>query len=194
MKKFTIGGIASAIAVFAATTIALASPVNAAEAHAHVFKQYNQVAPTCTSQGYNAYRCECGVEQRSYISAMGHSYASKGYQTYSSSQHRMVRQCTRCGVQQYSYASHSYSISTTAASCTTSGKKVYRCATCGYSRTETIAATGHNFAGSRTYSTYSASQHRIATRCTRCSAQTVSYAAHVKNTLGTSCKYCGKAM
>ena len=171
MKKFTIGGIASAIAVFAVTSIALASPVNAEEAHSHVYKQYNTVAPTCTAQGYTAYRCDCGVEKRTYTSAIGHTYASKGYQTYSSSQHRMVRQCTRCGVQAYSYASHSYSVTTTTPTCTTAGRRTYRCNTCGYSYYETITAPGHSYTVTTVNATCTSSGYQRR-QCTRCGTTT----------------------
>lgn len=177
MKKFTFGGAVATLATLTTTLLALSMPVNAEEAHSHVYNQVGKVAPTCTAQGYYMYECDCGVQKRTYISAMGHNYASKGYQTYNSSQHRMVRQCTRCGAQQYSYASHNFNITTTAPKCTSAGKKVYRCTTCGYSRTETIAATGHTYV-SKGYQNYSSSQHRMVRQCSKCGVNAYSYANH----------------
>ncbi|GEM_PF-3988486 len=57
---------------------------------------------------------------------------------------------------------------TTNATCTAAGVKTYTCTQCGTTKTESIAALGHNYSGSYYYSAHPHEEYQM---CTRCNAE-----------------------
>ena len=123
-------------------------PSSNPDSHNHDFMAV-VTAPTCTSDGYTTYTCECGDSYVSdSVSATGHDYSSSttaptctsdGYTTYT---------CA-CGD---SYVSdkvatngHQYSAVVTAPTCIAGGYTTYTCS-CGDSYvSDNVAAKGHSY-------------------------------------------------
>jgi uncharacterized repeat protein (TIGR02543 family) len=135
-------------------------------------------AATCTSTGIKTYTCtNCGktktetIAKNSSNHAGGTTIKNAKSATCSSEGYTGDKYCSGCGVklstgQTIAKTAHSYNSGaiTTAATCTTAGVKTYTCTVCKTTKTETIAALGHNFNGaSRTNSDGSVSY-----KCTRC--------------------------
>ena len=133
---------------------------------------------TCTSTGIKTYTCtNCGktktetIAKNSSNHAGGTTIKNAKSATCSSEGYTGDKYCSGCGVklstgQTIAKTAHSYNSGTitTAATCTTAGVKTYTCTVCKTTKTETIAALGHNFNGaSRTNSDGSVSY-----KCTRC--------------------------
>ena len=108
------------------------------EGHRYSFSQYSaqQHTRTCST---------CG-----FVDQANHPFT---YTTTGASQHK--RYCKWCSYEDtVSHTWNSGSI-TTAASCTTAGVKTFTCTPCSQTRTESIAATGHN------YTNYTASRSPV---------------------------------
>ena len=69
--------------------------------HIHAFAFVENKAPTCTEDGYDLYRCECGEEEeRNEVSALGHDFANKETikePTCTEDGEEAIGVCTRCG-------------------------------------------------------------------------------------------------
>ena len=94
-------------------------------------------APTCTAEGYTTYTCACGKSYKAdTVPALNHNFVDGV--------------CTRCG-EETPYCTdggeHAFGtgIVTKSATCTADGVRTYTCSKCGKTKTETIAALGHNF-------------------------------------------------
>ena len=100
---------------------------------AHSWSTTVTKAATCTKAGVKTLTCSnCGDTKTETIAALGHNYVNGV--------------CSNCGQNEpcTSHVWNSGSV-TTAATCTKSGIKTYTCTNCGNTKTETIAALGHNY-------------------------------------------------
>ncbi len=115
--------------------------------HTHAYTA-QITAPTCTTEGYTTYTCDCGTNYRGdYVNATGHIYAEQvtaptcenaGYTTYT---------CVCGDSYEDSYVNatgHTYTIQGTLPTCTEDGDAVYTC-DCGYSYEDRRQAFGHSF-------------------------------------------------
>ena len=117
------------------------------------YKLEETVKPTCTSQGYNVYKCVCGFTYKTdYADALGHDWKaietveptcmSKGYTLY---------HCTRCDKnykdKYVGVLDHDWKvIETVEPTCSTGGYTVYTCVNCGDEvRRNITPALGHAY-------------------------------------------------
>ena len=132
------------------------------------------VAATCTEGGYTIYICSrCG---NSYIDSvtqpLGHSYVATTKEATCTEYGKTVNTCQTCGYEVSENngvypTGHNYTITLlSSATCTEAGKRKYVCDSCNYEYTQTISATGHNYAITST-SSKSGVTTRIYT-CTVC--------------------------
>lgn len=102
----------------------------------HDYKESGRVEATCTTTGSITYTCNnCKDSYSNVIDATGHNYVDGV--------------CTNCGQEDPDYSKecqHNYVETKVEATCTTPGSITYTCVKCADSYSETIAATGHNFA------------------------------------------------
>ena len=97
-------------------------------------------APTCTADGYTTHTCSCGKSYKdNAVAATGHNFVN-GF-------------CTKCGEETTlcnDGKEHNFNsgVITTSPTCTAAGVRTYTCSKCGKTKTETIAALGHNFVNS----------------------------------------------
>lgn len=104
-----------------------------------------------------------------------HSYSYGSWEYYSSSQHRRLGTCTRCGATTYSYGSHSTTKKYTSYSATQHQYGSY-CSTCG-SYTGSTTKSNHSFTyGS--WTNYNGTQHRRTKSCSTCGYSEYEYASH----------------
>lgn len=132
--------------------------------------------PTCTAAGTKTYTCTtCGGTKTETISAYGHNYGSA---TCTS-----AKICKTCGATSGSALGHNWNggAVTTAATCTTKGVKTYTCNTCGGKKTESIPATGHNWANATCINPRT---------CKTCGATEGNVASHTVN--NEICSICGQ--
>ncbi len=116
-------------------------------AKGHDYKKSSVIKPTCTSDGYSIYKCSCGAEIKSGITAkLEHSYESSftvDKKATCKSVGSKSRHCKRCNaktdVQSIKKISHSYSYVISKATLKKNGSKKKTCSMCGrVSATETI--------------------------------------------------------
>lgn len=121
----------------------------------HEFAFVETVAPTCTEEGYDIYRCECGEEEyRNETNALGHSYALQNVveATCTTEGYSGDWICTRCGEtagtgNTVPALGHDWSDWTeeTAATYLNAGTEYRTCSACGETETEEIPALGSPF-------------------------------------------------
>ena len=121
----------------------------------HEFAFVETVAPTCTEEGYDIYRCECGEEEyRNETNALGHSYALQNVveATCTTEGYSGDWVCTRCGEASGTgnvipAMGHDWSDWTeeTAATYLNAGTEYRTCTACGEIETEEIPALGSPF-------------------------------------------------
>lgn len=118
----------------------------------HYFVKGETVPPTCTEQGYTAYKCsQCGESKKDdYTEAIGHSYKMTTKPATCTEMGETVYTCEVCGFEykeEGEYPSgHSYTTSITKSpTCTQDGQRHYYCDKCGYEYTASIPATGHDY-------------------------------------------------
>ena len=100
--------------------------------------------PTCTERGIKTFTCACGATKTQTVSKLGHDYTVWG-----SDGNNHWKKCSRCGAEDSSTkAEHKWGsgVVTTQPTCTTDGVKTFTCTDCNATKTEPIAAPGHNFA------------------------------------------------
>ncbi len=115
----------------------------------------------------------CGLTVDSGTTHSSYSYGAWEY--YSTSQHRRIYACDRCGQGSYSYGSHSKTTSYSQYSSTQHSVSSY-CSTCSSSIGSTSYAN-HSFSyGS--WTNYSGSQHSRTKSCSSCGYSTTEYASH----------------
>lgn len=104
-----------------------------------------------------------------------HSYSYGSWQYYSSTQHRRLGTCTKCGATTYSYGKHSTTNKYTSYSSTQHQYGKY-CATCG-SYVGNTTKSSHTFTyGS--WTSYNGTQHRRTKTCSVCGYSEYEYASH----------------
>ena len=121
--------------------------------------------PTCTEAGERTYTCAvCGTTRTAAVEALGHSYnyvpeVPADCKTAGTAAHYTCSRCDKLFVSQNGEmkevtaselvvtANHSYDsgIVTKYPTCTEAGEKTYTCLSCGETKTEVIAATGHDY-------------------------------------------------
>ena len=121
--------------------------------------------PTCTEDGYVVMACgKCGYTERTVIKARGHNMSAIEAieATCTEAGNNAYYHCSRCdkyfkdieGEEETTVEAeiipatgHNWNGGeiTTAATCTTDGVMTYTCLNCSETKTETIAATGHNY-------------------------------------------------
>ena len=121
----------------------------------HEFAFVETVAPTCTEEGYDIYRCECGEEEhRNETAALGHDYALQNVveATCTTEGYSGDWICTRCGEtagtgNTVPALGHDWSDWTeeTAATYLNAGTEYRTCSACGETETEEIPALGSPF-------------------------------------------------
>ncbi len=127
------------------------------KAYSHNYKYNKTVAPKCTTQGYDLYKCTrsgCTASYKSnYKSVLGHNYKNKqtAKPATCTTDGVMVQACSRCSstknvpIKAYS---HNYKYNKTVApQCTTQGYELHKCSRSGCTSTTKKnykAATGHN--------------------------------------------------
>lgn len=131
----------------------------------------SSVAATCTSQGYDIYKCSCGnTTKKNYVSAKGHTAGAAATCT-------TAQTCVTCGTTITSATGHSFPTST---SCT----ETRVCTTCG----ESVAASGHTAGTAATCTT--------AQTCTVCKEVLAPAKGHTAGAAATcttaqTCTACG---
>jgi len=102
-----------------------------------------ETAATCTESGVMVYTCQnsnCGHTKHETIAALTHDWGAATCTT--------PQTCKRdgCGATKGAIPGHSYDqgIITTQPGCETAGVKTYTCPACGGTKTETVAAKGHD--------------------------------------------------
>ena len=156
--------------------------------HTHNYSTYLGTTATCTSSGYDTYRCSCGETATYSRAALGHSYGSWVTVTGAtcSSSGSKKRTCSRCGNEDtgtipatgnhvYTYQARRSSLIRNNATCTTGTQYYYECQYCMAYTTSSYwtdsDALGHS--GSRYITTTepSCTQAGVATLyCDRCGA------------------------
>ena len=130
------------------------------------------VKPTCTEQGYTTYRCsDCGKEYKDdYTAALGHNWGTPTY-TWSGDQGKCTATCTckRDASHTQNETVNTTSSVTKAATCETAGSKTYTATFTNalftrQTKTETIAALGHNW-GTPSYS-WTSDKSKVTATCT----------------------------
>lgn len=115
----------------------------------------------------------CGLTTDSGTTHSTYSYGDWEY--YSSTQHRRLYACDRCGQGSYSYGSHSKTTSYSQYSSTQHSVSSY-CSTCNSAIGSTSYAN-HGFSNG-SWTNYSSSQHSRTKSCSSCGYSTTEYASH----------------
>ena len=132
------------------------------------------VAPTCTQEGYTAYKCTvCGEEVKTATTpATGHTYTDEVIAPTCTEKGYTKHTCTVCGYtsndSETSALSHNYvGKMTKAATCTATGIMTYTCSVCNDSYTESLPKTDHKYTTKTVAPTYDAKGYTVHT-CSVC--------------------------
>ncbi len=112
-------------------------------AKGHNITQHEAKAATCTTIGWKAYEdcSDCDYTTYVEIAAYGHDFTTSVWQKDETNH---WKKCSRCEATDQT-AAHTWNEEiTVAATCTAAGLKTYTCIDCRATKTETIAANGHN--------------------------------------------------
>ena len=140
------------------------------------YKLEETVKPTCTSQGYNVYKCVCGFTYKTdYADALGHDWkaietveptcTSKGYTRY---------HCTRCDKKDkednISALGHNWkAIETVEPTCTSEGYTLYHCVRCNENyKNDYIEPSGHDMEPIKTVAPTCTADGYIVSVCVIC--------------------------
>ena len=99
--------------------------------------------PTCTDKGVKTYTCTvCGQTRTEPVNASGHTWS----ETYEKDEDQHWKKCTVCQTAG-TKADHTWNggEQTEAPTCTEAGVKTYTCTACKATRTEPVAAKGHDW-------------------------------------------------
>ena len=133
--------------------------------HFHKWDQGEITTPaTCTSDGVLTYTCEAegctdpAATKTHVILASGHDWAKEWTAVEGTDTHERV--CANDPAHK-DVAAHTWNagVITTAATCTTAGEKLFTCTGCKATRTEVIAALGHDFDSDGVYDGKDAENH-----------------------------------
>lgn len=119
--------------------------------HVHNFVKHHTEEPSCTTEGYTEYVCECGeVEQRDIVPPVGHKYNVSVVNGTCLSASQEVHECSVCGdfyVVYGEYGPHTPDEwQMNQPSCTKDGSRTKYCQLChNILETEVVPATGHNY-------------------------------------------------
>ena len=132
------------------------------------------IAPTCTAQGYTAYRClDCGYSYTGdYVAELGHNYYDTRVDSTCTKKGYTLHECIRCNKSfqdtPVRELGHDMQPSTVLPSCTDSGYIVYSCTRCDESnRTETAHPLGHNYVTNTSAATCTEGGYTLH-ECARC--------------------------
>ena len=122
--------------------------------------------PTCTDEGVKTFTCNsCGKTRTEEVAALGHNYSSDwtidtaaACETVGSKSHHCTRCDSKIDVTEIPASGHSWNDGaiTTEPTCTDEGVKTFTCNACGKTRTEAVAALGHNYSSDWTIDTAAA--------------------------------------
>lgn len=132
-----------------------------APTHVHDFNTFVEtVAPTCTEQGYDVYKCSCDdTEKRNYTAALGHDMAGWVVvkEATCGEAGSKSNSCKRCDYSQEMAISatgkHTWGewVVVKDATCYSAGERYHVCSVCGLKKTESIAMGKHNVSGKWEY-------------------------------------------
>ena len=112
-------------------------------ANGHNLTAHEAKAATCTEIGWKAYEdcADCDYTTYIEIAAFGHDFTATGWQK---DENEHWKKCSRCD-ETAQTAEHTWNEEITIEpTCTAAGRKTLTCAVCLATKTETIAANGHN--------------------------------------------------
>ena len=118
--------------------------------HTHNYK-VQDIAPSCTEQGYVAYLCDCGAKYESdYIPANGHSFGEwhTSINPACTANGERYRECSVCNYEEYQTVlatGHSYTTVITAPTCTQQGYTTYSCPCGDHYMADFKNAAGHSW-------------------------------------------------
>lgn len=119
----------------------------------HNYQLVEDVAPTCTEDGYKKYKCSvCGDSYTEKVAALGHAWDDGVVTTQPTCTEKGVKTftCTKCGetkTESVAALGHSWDngVVTTEATCLVEGVKTYTCTVCGETKTESIGFGAHKW-------------------------------------------------
>ena len=112
-------------------------------ANGHILTAHEAKAATCTEIGWKAYEncADCDYTTYVEIAAFGHDFTGSVWQK---DENKHWKMCSRCD-ETAQTAEHTWNEEITIEpTCTAAGRKTLTCAVCLATKTETIAANGHN--------------------------------------------------
>ena len=120
--------------------------------HEHNFKKVQVVPPTCNSQGYTLFRCDCGEEKKTDFTPKRTSHAwqlaerkeptciNNGYELYE------CKYCDATDKKILTATGHDEFVAEEKeATCFEEGYRKYECKICGHTRFEPISKTNHEY-------------------------------------------------
>ena len=140
--------------VYTNTGSVIVSYMKVYEGHvAHAFAFVENKAPTCTEDGYDLYRCECGETREETIAATGHSYGEWVVTDATCTADGSQTKTCSCGdavTEVIPATGHDYDEGTvtTEPTCLAEGVLTKKCKNCDDTITESVAALRHAYAES----------------------------------------------
>ncbi len=128
-------------------------------------------APTCETEGYTTYTCECGdsyVDNK--VAALGHDTTTETVEATCEAAGSKTTTCSRCDyktVEEIAALGHDTTTVTVDATCEAAGSKTTACSRCDYKTVEEIAALGHDTTTETVEATCEAAGSKT-TACSRC--------------------------
>ena len=118
--------------------------------------KYNQgsitTSPGCEKEGVRTFTCTgCGHTKTEPVAATGHNYVDKVSPPTCTAEGFTKHTCTKCGNNytdtKVDALGHKYNQGsiTTSPGCEKEGVRTFTCTGCGHTKTEPVAATGHNY-------------------------------------------------
>ena len=157
----------------------LAVSVGAACDHNWVIDLESCVAPTCTKDGKNVYKCSrCSYTKTEIVEKLGHDYVKQsGNYASCTEDSTVIEKCSVCGDEQADTTKakgHSYTeIKRVAATCSKEGTITYKCDVCKVTKTEPIATTDHDFSKFISSSATCTTKGQSTYQCSMCSELTL---------------------
>ena len=106
--------------------------------HTHSFSLVTETPPTCTAQGAQVFRCDCGVVKTEVLEALGHDFALEWTVDRAPTCYEeglKTRHCSRCDevtdLLKIKTTNHSFTTTQVEATCTASGYRHRVCSICG---------------------------------------------------------------
>ena len=165
--------------------------------HSYTAKTF---APTCTSDGYTEYVCECGDNYTAdYVNPKGHSYGQWQVVVVANcvQEGSEKRVCADCGAEETKTVPlkvHNYAEKIVAPTCIAQGYTEYTCGFCGdHYKTDYVNANGHSYGDWKITLAPTCTKTGMTTRFCACgSSEGVALPVSANHNFdGDSCKDCG---